>query len=204
MMMNRCSSNNDGQEDWNWCAASNKSILHYDSNSLPGIWAVTGVCRCHKRNRNTRKLKSMFNTLYIHFSNSAVRKVKLQVQKIFEDKDLKIKEPHAVHWLSLRSAVEAVNRCYSSTVATLAKLGISNCIAKSLHKYFNNTKNALLTSFILDMHNEIAGFSCDLQKDNLIFSEVMPLLESTQAKLMELKKAVNILRKTENLEMILA
>lgn len=147
-----------------------------------------GTVDAFKENKQLEKFKSMFNTLYIHFSSSAVRCAKLrEVQAIFEDTELKIKEPHAVRWLSLRKAVETVARCYPSIVATLSELGENNSTAKGLHTYFNSKKTVLLTNFMLDIHDQIAAFSCSLQKDNLIYSEVKPKLEATLAGLHELR-----------------
>lgn len=82
------------------------------------------------------KFRSMFNALYIHFSTSAVRNSKLkEIQTVFEDSELKIKEPHQVRWLSLRDAVKAVYKCYPSVVACVSELAESNSTAKALYTF---------------------------------------------------------------------
>ena len=135
--------------------------------------------------------KSRFNSLCIQMSGSAVKSTKLQqIQNVLQDNELKVKEPHTVQWLSLRSATEAVYRCYSSVVTTLSEIGTEgNTFCESLHKYFGASKTAVLTSFtcMLDIHNELAALSCEFQREDLVFSEVRPLFESTLAGLEELK-----------------
>ena len=141
-----------------------------------------------KKNTVLETFKSRFNTLYFHFSSSATRSTKLQtIQEVFDDPLLKIKEPHHIRWLSLRNAVAAVFKTYPSVVSTLSELGMDNAVAHSLHTYFKSEKTALICAFMYDVHEILAIFSCALQKDDIIFSEVMPQLDITIASLEQLK-----------------
>ena len=77
----------------------------------------------------------------------------------------------------LQNAVEAIFQLYASVLATLLKFADDkNSIAKGLCKYFNSYKIALVTAFMLDIHNELSVMSSQFQKQNLMFSEVQPML----------------------------
>lgn len=61
------------------------------------------------------KFKDKFNSLYLYVHGSSNRTTKLaQIQKLFGEPEISIKEPHAIRWLGLRSAVEAVFESYNS------------------------------------------------------------------------------------------
>ena len=81
-----------------------------------------GCLDCLKGMKPLETFKAPFTSLYIQMSGSANKSSKLQeIQNVFQDDQFK--EPHTVRWLSLRRAVEAVNRCYPSVVSTLSELG---------------------------------------------------------------------------------
>ena len=65
-----------------------------------------------------------------------------------------------------------------------------NSVAKGLYKYFGNYKVALVIAFMLDIHTELGVLSQQFQKQNLLFSEVQPLIDGTLAKL-ELMSSVD-------------
>ena len=72
-------------------------------------------------------------------------------------------------------------------MAALSKYAAEkNAVANGLHKYFASFKIALITAFMLDVHNELSILSFEFQKQNLIFSSVQPLLNATQEKLSSL------------------
>ena len=100
---------------------------------------------------------------------------------MLQDPQLKIKEPHSIRWLSLKIAVETVFKTYPSVVVALAEIGQSNLTASGLHKYFVKEKTALLTAFMLDVHEKISIFTQQLQKENIVFSELKPLFEASIA-----------------------
>lgn len=62
-----------------------------------------------------------FNSLFHLFTNSAIKTRKPEkIQELLNDPVLRIKEPHTVTWLSIRSAVYM---CYPSVVAALCEIG---------------------------------------------------------------------------------
>lgn len=135
------------------------------------------------------KFRDKFNALYFFMSGSSLRTTCFKkVQAILEEPELSVKEPHSIRWLGLRNAVDAVFACYASVLATLAKFAEEkNSVAKGLHKYFNSHKVALVTAFILDVHNELGVLSCQLQRQNILFSEINPLVQGTISKLEHMK-----------------
>lgn len=135
------------------------------------------------------KFRDKFGSLYFFMSGSSLRTQTLKkIQAIFEEPEISVKEPHSIRWLGLKNAVEAVFVSYSSVMATLARFAEDkNSTAKGLHKYFNSYKVALVTAFMLDVHTELAVLSCQFQKQNLLFSEVHPLVQGTLAKLETMK-----------------
>ena len=122
--------------------------------------------------------KARFNSLYVQMSGSANKSTKLQeIQNVYQD-DQKVNEPHIVRWL--QSALEAVNRCNTSVVSTLSELGAEDhIICESFHQYLSASKTAVLTSFMLGGHDELAALSCEFQRDYLGFSEVRSLFENS-------------------------
>lgn len=77
---------------------------------------------------------------------------------------------------------------YASVLATLVKFTEEkNPTAKGLLKYFNSYKVALVTALIMDVHTELSVLSCKLQSENLMFSEIRPLVHGTLAKLESMK-----------------
>lgn len=80
--------------------------------------------------------------------------------------------------------MEAVYECYNSLLATLSNFASEKmATAEGLLKYFSQYKTVLLVSFMLYLHDELALLSQQLQKKNLIFSEVQPFMEGTLSKL---------------------
>ena len=78
--------------------------------------------------------------------------------------------------------VEAVYESYNSVLATLSKFAVESHIAKGLYKYFKSYKVALMVAVILDIHTELGILSQSLQRKNLLFSEVSPMIEGTTKK----------------------
>lgn len=132
-----------------------------------------------------KKFQDNFNSLYHFMSGSSNRTSKLQnIQKLFVEPELTIKEPHSIRWLGLKNAVEAVYESYSSVLATLSNYAAEkNSTALGLHKYFAQYKTVVLVSFMLDIHDVLAMLCQQLQKKNLAFREIQPLMEATIAKL---------------------
>lgn len=118
-------------------------------------------------------------------SVSANRTSKLKhIQQLFGETELTIKQPHSVRWLGLKNAVEAVYGSYSSVLATLSNFAVEkNATAEGLLKYFSEYKTVFIVSFMLGIHDVLAVLSQQLQKKNLVFSEVQPLMEGALSKL---------------------
>ena len=58
-----------------------------------------------------------------------------------------------------------------------------NPVAKGLYKYFRSYKVALVIAFMLDVHSELAVLSQQFQKQNIMFSDIQPLIDGTIFKL---------------------
>ena len=100
------------------------------------------------------------------------------IETLLNEPELSVKDPHSVRCLRLKNAVEAVFESYASILATLSKFAAEkSAVANGLLKYFSSYKVVLVTAFMWDVHTELSIFSCSLQKQNLSFSEINPLLE---------------------------
>ena len=85
--------------------------------------------------------------------------------------------------------MKAVYDCYNSILATLSTFAADKQPAASgLLKYFSQYKTILLVAFMLDVHDVVGILSKELQKQNIVFSEIKPLMEATLAKLDYLEK----------------
>lgn len=111
-----------------------------------------------------------------------------KIEELLEDPVLKVKEPHTVRWLSIQNPVNAVCMCYPSVVTALAEIEKSDLVAMELHKFVVESKTALMTAYMHDVHTRLAILSRQLQKDDLVFSEVKPRIEGTLAGLKGLSK----------------
>lgn len=139
-----------------------------------------------KDNSVIRNFRNMFNGVYAFFHTSANRTSLLsEMQGIYNDPVLKMKEPHEIRWLSVYDSVEAVFRSYPSLVATFKSLS-SNATASGYHTYFQKEKNAYLTAYFADIHSELSLLSKTFQRDNLHFIEVKGLIETTVNELQEI------------------
>ena len=58
---------------------------------------------------------------------------------------------------------------------------------KGLSRYFWSYKVALVVAVGLDIHNELTVIRCGLQKNNIIFNEMKPLIAGTVSNLTYLK-----------------
>lgn len=137
------------------------------------------------------KFREKFTNLFNFISASANRVHALkEIQSLLHEPELSIKDPHNVRWLGLKNAVEAVFESYSSILATLSKFASEkSAVAKGLYKYYSSYKVVLVTAFMLDVHTELSIFSCSLQKKNLSFSEIIPLMDGTIAKIETMKSS---------------
>ena len=106
-------------------------------------------------------------------SASSLRTLALRnIQELLHEPDLFIKEPHSIRWLGLRNAVSTVFETYGSVLVTLSKfVAEKNPVAIGLLKYFCSYKAALVIAFVLDVHDELAVLSCEIQKENLLFRD---------------------------------
>lgn len=106
------------------------------------------------------------------------------MQLVLNESEISVKEPYAVRWMGLRNAVQAVHDCYPSILATLSALAADkNSTALGLHKYFAMYKVTLVIAFMADVHNVIGKLSCQLQKQDILFSEIQPLMDAALAQL---------------------
>ena len=154
-----------------------------------------------KKDKTLENFREKFNALYVFMSNSSLRVQKLKnIQALLAEPDLTIKEPHGIHWLGLKKAVEAVYESYNSVLATLSSFAENCSVSKGLLKYFLNYKTVLLVAFMLDVHEIVGVLSQQLQKRNIVFSEIQPLLDGTLGQLQFLEsndgKALKAIRRS--------
>ena len=142
-----------------------------------------------KKSSDLVKFREKFNSLYIFMSGSSARVSRLKsIQKILNEPELTIKEPHGIRWLGLQNAVVAVYEGYGSVLATLSSFAAEkNAKAAGLLKYFSRYKTVLLVAFMLDVHEIIGKLSLSLQKDDINFSEIQPLIDGTVERLVTLE-----------------
>lgn len=119
---------------------------------------------------------SRFGAIYSFYSVSTVRSDNLAlIQQTLNDPILKMKQPIAIRWLSVKSAVEAMHRCYPSVLISLKEFSDQgNANAKSLLKYFKDFYNCALTAMMLDVHECITSLCLSLQSGTLTLAEVQP------------------------------
>ena len=137
-----------------------------------------------KKIETLKTFRDKFGALYTFMSGSPNRTSTLRsIQQLLDEPELAMKQLHSIRWLGLRDAVYAVYMCYASVLTTLSKFAGDNPSAKGLYKYFSTYKVALLLGFMLDIHTELGTLSCHLQKQELLFSEVPPLVDSILGRL---------------------
>jgi hypothetical protein len=102
------------------------------------------------------------------------------MQLVLNEPEISVKEPYVVRWMGLRNAVQAVHDCYPSILATLSALAADkNSTALGLHKYFAMYKVTLVIAFMA----VIGKLSCQLQKQDILFSDIQPLMDAALAQL---------------------
>lgn len=138
-----------------------------------------------KKNDYMIKFRDKFSSLYLFINASSIRTLALKnIQKLLQEPEITVKEPYSIRWLGLRNAVSAVYESFGSVLTTLSKFAAEkNPVAKGLFKYFASYKVAMVIALVLDVHNELAVLTCEMQKKNLLFSEIKPLMDSTLSKL---------------------
>ncbi|XP_061173439.1 uncharacterized protein LOC133182609 [Saccostrea echinata] len=104
--------------------------------------------------------------------------------KLLGEPELTVKEPHAIRWLGLKNAVEAVFESYNSVLATLSNFAAEKqSQAHGLLKYFSEYKTVLMVAFVIDVHEVLGCLSKQLQKQDIVFSDIQPLMDATLGKL---------------------
>ena len=62
-----------------------------------------------------KKYREIISNIYFHFKHSAVRTADLKlIEAILDDKQLNLKEVHAVHWFAFYHALEAIYHSWSA------------------------------------------------------------------------------------------
>ena len=106
-----------------------------------------------------------------------------RVQAVLEEPQVSMKAPYAIRWLGMKSAVDAVYRCYESILTVLA----SDPKGSNLHTFFCGRNTFSLVALMRDIHTELGVLSCNLQKSTLLFSEPPVLIDAVLGSLENLR-----------------
>ena len=115
------------------------------------------------------------------FSNSALRENKLRdIQELLEQPQLKYADIHSVRWLSMENAVCILYRTYPALCMTLSDMAANgDIVAKSHYNDVSQYKFIAFTHMLMDILPFIGRLSKVFQGEQLDFSKVMPMVEST-------------------------
>lgn len=138
-----------------------------------------------------KKFQQDLRSIFVFFSNSAVRSNKLhELQKQLDEPQLKFTQPHAVRWLSVHNAVSVVCRSLKSLRDVLEHMASSDAQdadkAKGLLLAVRQFNFVALCHMMKDVLMHVVLLSKHFQKEDLDFSTVQPMVESTKEALREI------------------
>ena len=141
--------------------------------------------------QQVKKFQQDLRSIFVFFSNSAVRSNKLhELQKQLDEPQLKFTQPHAVKWLSIHKAVSVVCRSLKALRDVLEHMAASNTQDSDKAKgpliavrQFNFVALCHMMKDVL-MHEVL--LSKHFQRENLDFSTIQPMVEGTKDVLREI------------------
>ena len=129
-------------------------------------------------------------SIFYYFSNSALRCNKLrEIQSLLDMPTLKYAEIHSVRWLSLEQAVRVIYRTFPSLLVTLEHEATNNATAKGLLHEVKQFKFIYCTHILMDILPFLSRMSKVFQCDNIDFSKISPIVDSTISALNDLKES---------------
>ena len=116
-----------------------------------------------------KQYQEWLTSLYYYFSKSATREQELQnIQIVLNSKALKYKEVHAVRWLSVYQAVEAVYKTIDPLLAYLhQRERAKDPKSKGLLKKMATTEFVYLTYLLMDVLSLVSKLCLTFQKQDL-------------------------------------
>jgi hypothetical protein len=163
-------------------------------------WIIANHCVAHRLALATaqaadevpyiKKFKAILGQLYRFYSYSGVRMAGLkEIQDVLNDPRLKLTEAKVVRWLSHERAVSNLRRCLPSVLVSLDREASKRHDAQALGlATFLKKANFIATLLLLcDILPPLASLSRILQRQDLNYSLVKPLVTGTIATLANLK-----------------
>ena len=133
-----------------------------------------------------KKYREILTNIFYHFKHSSLRSSNLnKIEAVLHDKQLKIKEIHAVRWFAFFSALEAVYHTWSSLVTYFEqeKQAEKGGAAKGIHSQITQLEFIGVTYLLMDIMPILNKLSLSFQKENLDIALVQPLVQSTISQL---------------------
>lgn len=163
-------------------------------------WLIANHCVCHRLALASaqaadeisylKEFKAVLGQLYRFYSYSAVRTSGLkEIQDILNDPRLKLTEAKDVRWLSHEKAVSNLRRCLPSVITSLEREASERHDAQALGlaTFVRKYKFVATLLMLSDILPPLAALSRALQREDLDYSLVQPLLIGTIATLKNLK-----------------
>ena len=141
-----------------------------------------------------KSFQDTVNSNYWFFTNSPVRYNNLRaIYDILEnEKFVRLKQPHAVRWLSLDQAVSAILQCWPALVVALkGEANDGNSTANGLLRKIETYNFIALTCMLNDILPLFTRMSKRFQRENLDFATASNALETVRATLTTMAQDVN-------------
>jgi hypothetical protein len=129
-----------------------------------------------------QKFKSLIQTLFYFYQNSAVRMASLHtIQGILNDPQIKCKQAKDVRWLSHDNAVKTLVRALPSVLISLDRESSENSepTAHGLLKFMKSYKFVATLYLLSDILPHLSRLSKIFQKEDIDLSLIQPCLQST-------------------------
>lgn len=136
-----------------------------------------------------QQYKSILTSLYYYFKSSSVRSSRLaEIQNLFDQPQIKMKEMHDIRWFSFYNVLEGIYKSWSALIiyfdsTELSKDPKATGLRKSLLQY----KFPAMTWYLMDIIPVITTLNLVFQKDSLDVSVIKPIVDTTISKLEYLK-----------------
>ena len=130
-----------------------------------------------------KQFKSMFQSLFYFYKNSAVCTASLQtIQEVLNDPVIKCKQAKDVRWLSHENAIKAVVRTLPSLLVSLDREASENGepTAVGLYKFMKSYKSVASVYLLSDILPHLGRLSRIFQKENVDLSLIQPCLKCYQ------------------------
>ena len=135
--------------------------------------------------RSIKKFELTVKQLFDYVNNAPVRYNRLrELQMVILNHTVTLKAPHAVRWLSVHEAVEALHKTYAAVVASFGQDAANgNPAAVGLSRKIETFRFAAYMCLLLDVMPVFTKLSKVLQLETLDFEKVENMLEVTRGTL---------------------